>query len=132
MLLLCRNTQLFFIPLVYILSSLLFPHPLTHDYYPYHIPLINLSDYRCLISLIIYIALIVIAIKGFRRKSIISFSILFYLIPLLLVSNLIFTIGVFMSERFVYFSSFGFCLATGYLISQISKQFRVSEFRVQS
>ena len=33
---------------------LFFPHPLTHDYYPYHIPLVSIVDWRSILSFLVY------------------------------------------------------------------------------
>ncbi len=93
-----------------------FPHPLTHDYYPYAIPIMELSDIRTLLSIGAYVLLSVIALWGLVRKNVISYSIWFYLIALSIVSNLLIPIGSFMNERFLYFSSIGFALALAYIV----------------
>ena len=96
-----------------------FPHPLTFDYYPYHIELVNLTNIWVIISLMVYVLLIVITISGFRKKTILSYGILLYLLPLILVSNLIFNLGTFMNERFAYFSSLGFCIIIAWFLAYI-------------
>ncbi|MEI6683662.1 MAG: tetratricopeptide repeat protein [Bacteroidota bacterium] len=95
---------------------LFFPHPLTHDYYPYQIPLVALSDIRSIIPAILYGGLIFYCIRTFRQKNVVVYGILFYLITLVIVSNLIFPVGTFMNERFIYMPSLGFVLAITYLI----------------
>jgi len=84
---------------------LFYPHPLTHDYYPYHIPIMNWAKSGTIISLILYFALIAFAIFGFFKKHIASFCIVFFLATLSITSNLFFSVGTFMNERFVYISS---------------------------
>ncbi|MFN7119963.1 MAG: hypothetical protein ACK4TA_24425 [Saprospiraceae bacterium] len=101
--------------LIYI-KLLIFPHPLTIDYYPYHIPIISIFDWRALLSLVLHIGLIVLAIKGLKQKTIPSYGILFYLITLSIVSNLLVSVGVFMSERFVFIPSLGFSLILGWIL----------------
>ncbi len=98
---------------------LFFPHPLTFDYYPYHIELVNFKNPWVLVSLTVYLILIIIAIAGFKTKRTVSYGILLYLLPLLLVSNLFFNLGTFMNERFVYFSSLGFCIITAQLLVKL-------------
>ncbi len=93
-----------------------FPHPLTYDYYPYHIELVDFSNIWVIISLSIYLILIIIAITGFKAKRMLSYGIFIYLLPLLLVSNLVFNVGTFMNERFVYFSSLGFCFIMAWIL----------------
>lgn len=97
---------------------LFFPHPLTHDYYPYHIPLVSMTDWRALFSFVIYMCMIIYAILKFKAKDIIAYGILFYLLTLFVVSNLLFPVGTFMNERFIYMPSLGFSIILGCLISQ--------------
>ncbi len=96
------------------LKLLIFPSPLTHDYYPYQIPKMSWSDMGSLFSLIAYIILGLIALWGFKKKNIYSYSIAFYLIALSIVSNLFVSVGTFMNDRFVYHASLGFCIALSY------------------
>jgi protein O-mannosyl-transferase len=99
------------------LKLLIFPHPLTYDYYPKQIPIISWLEWRAILPFLIYSSLLVFAIIKLRKKHIISFAVLFYLATFSIVSNIVFPIGTFMNERFMYISSFGFCLAIGYLLS---------------
>ncbi len=98
------------------LKLLFVPHPLTFDYYPYHINLIKLSDFKAIIPLILYIGLLFIAIYKTRSKHIVAFGIWFYLITLSPVSNVFFPVGVFMSERFLFMASLGFCIIAAYFM----------------
>lgn len=108
------------------LKLLFFPHPLTFDYYPRHIPILTWSDPWVLLSLLAYIIIGIIALIGFKRKSIVSFCILFYLITLAPTSNLFFPIGAFMGERFIFVSSIGFCLFIVFLlIHYVKKQIAI-------
>ncbi len=98
------------------IKLIFFPHPLTWDYYPYHISILTWSDWRVILSLIIYAVLMIIFFKGLRKKSVYSFGILLYIATLSITSNIFFNIGAFMSERFVYVSLLGFCIIVAYLI----------------
>jgi len=112
------------------IKLLFFPHPLTYDYYPYHIPITEWTDWHAYISLIILILLVIITFRGFNNKSIYSFGILFYAITLAPVSNILFPIGAFMNERFVFVASLGFCIIIGYLISiKLQKLIKVDASR---
>ncbi|HHH50201.1 MAG TPA: tetratricopeptide repeat protein [Saprospiraceae bacterium] len=95
---------------------LFFPHPLTHDYYPRHIAKMSWSDWRVILSLLIYLALLVYGIYTLLKKEIIGFGILFYLGTLFLVSNIIFPIGTNMAERFLFMPSIGFCFVVALLL----------------
>jgi len=95
------------------LQLLVFPHPLTFDYYPKHIPILNWSNPKVIFSVVIYIFLFIVALKGFLKRRLIAFGIILYAVTLSIASNIIFPIGVFMNERFIYVSSLGFCLILG-------------------
>ena len=131
---------------------LFFPHPLTWDYYPHHIEIVNWSNPIAILSLLFYLGIIIYAIKrkpplnppvggksspygGVRGGlSVISYSIWFYLLPLSIVSNLFFPIGAFMGERFVFISSIGFCVFIGWLIynflPKITKHTKTSTYLI--
>jgi len=96
---------------------LFYPHPLTWDYYPYHIPIMEWSKPLVLLSLLVYVFLSYVAIKGLKKKTFFSFCFLVFLIPLSLTSNILFPIGAFMSERFLFVSTLGFTLFIAYLMS---------------
>ena len=98
------------------IQLLIFPHPLTYDYYPKQIPIVSWTKPYVLLSLMTYVVMGVFALIGFFKKSIPAFGILLFLITLSIASNIFFPIGAFMNERFVYVSSLGFCLIIGYLI----------------
>ncbi len=98
---------------------LLFPHPLTYDYYPKHITLQTMGSTVVLFSLLFYIGLIVLFFKNIIKNSIISFSIIAFLIPLFIVSNLLFSVGTFMGERFLFMPSIGFSIIAAYFLSKL-------------
>jgi hypothetical protein len=110
-----KMATIFYTLLLY-LKLLIYPHPLTHDYYPYHIPIMHWNDWRPILSLLLYLALVVVFIKGWRKKTVWAYAIGFYLITLSIVSNLFISIGTFMNERFVYHASLGFCIAAAWLL----------------
>ena len=106
-----------FMTLLIYVKLLLFPHPLTSDYYPHHIEIINWSNPVALLSLLFYVVIGIYAVYGLiKKRNVCSWSIWLYLIPLSVVSNLFFPVGVFMGERFIFFSSTGFAIFTGWLI----------------
>jgi len=99
------------------LILLIFPHPLTHDYYPKQIPIISFGDFRALLPMFIYAALLVFALIKLRSKSIPAFAILFFLIAFSIVSNFAFNIGTFMNERFMFTALLGFCVFVAWFIT---------------
>jgi len=100
------------------LKLLIFPHPLTHDYYPYHVPLVGFADPRAIVSLVVYLVMAAFALLNLRKGNIASWSILYFLATFSIVSNLFFPIGTFMNERFIYMPSVGFCLALAWILSR--------------
>jgi hypothetical protein len=105
---------------------LIFPHPLTHDYYYNQVPFISATHPGFILSLIINGALLVWAILGLRKKALTSYAILYYFITFSIVSNLFFTVGILMNERFVYMCSLGFCLLLAYGLVKAQHQFKLS------
>lgn len=103
--------------LVY-LKLLIFPHPLTHDYYPFHIAYHSLTDPWVILSILSYLGLGSYALITLKKKGILSYSIWFYLLTFSIVSNLVIGLGTFMNERFMYIPSVGFCLALVYLLKE--------------
>jgi protein O-mannosyl-transferase len=115
-----RIATAFYILLKYI-QLLIFPHPLSSDYSYNQIKIQTMSDAPALLGILIYVALGIYAVWQIRKKSILAFAILFYLIVLSPVSNLIIHIGSTMAERFLFIPSFGFCLAIAFLLLKITK-----------
>jgi len=90
---------------------LFFPYKLTHDYYPYQVPIIGWADLRSILPFLLYTVLGVYALLGLRKRgNVVGYAILFYLITLSITSNLVFTVGTFMNERFLFIPSLGFTL----------------------
>ena len=113
-----KLATVFYTLLLYI-KLLFFPHPLTHDYYPYHIPKMNWSDIWPIVSIVTYTALGIWALWSIRKKSIIAYCILFFIITLSIASNLVINIGTFMNERFLFVPSVGFAFLMGYVITRM-------------
>ena len=105
-----------FYTLILYLKLSIFPHPLTHDYYPFHIPTMEWSNILPILSLVLYTGLGIYALWGLKRRSVPSYAILFFIMTLSIVSNLFFPIGTFMNERFVFISSIGMCILIAYLL----------------
>jgi len=111
------------------LQLLVFPHPLTHDYYPRHIGILSLGDWRVLLSLALYIGLGVYAILGLRQKNPISYGIWFYLLTLSIVSNIVFPIGTNMAERLLFMPSAGFAIAVAALMYHLTFKKKITRFK---
>ena len=98
------------------LQLLIFPYPLTHDYYPRHVEVLQFTDWRVLLSLVANVVLMGFGLLRTWRRDPIGYAVLFYFGMLFLVSNLIFPIGTHMAERFLFSPSMGFALAVALLL----------------
>ena len=98
------------------LQLLFVPQPLTHDYYPRHVEIMQWSNWQVLLSFLVYLGLLGWAIRGVFKKDPISFCILYYLATLSIVSNIVFPVGTNMSERFMFMPSIGWALAIAILL----------------
>jgi Flp pilus assembly protein TadD len=103
------------------IQLLFFPHPLTHDYYPRHIGIMNWGDWQVWLSLISYTFMGLFALLRMKRHRILSYGILFYMLTLSIVSNIVFPIGTNMSERFLFMPSVGFVIALVAVLPKIRK-----------
>jgi len=101
------------------LTLLIFPANLSWDYSYNQIPIVNFTDFKAILSLLIFIALGVYSIIGIKKKVPIAFGILFYIITISIVSNFIVKIASTMGERFIFTSSLGFCISIIFLFEKI-------------
>ena len=97
------------------LLLLVFPHPLSHDYYPRAIGIMSFGDWQVILSVLANLGLLVYALLRLRKKDPVSYGILFYLLTLSIASNFVFPIGTNMNERFLYMPSIGFAIAVATL-----------------
>jgi protein O-mannosyl-transferase len=104
------------------IKLLFLPYPLTHDYYPYHVPVMQWTDGLSVLSFFMYLVMGAIALWQFKKKSITAYAILFFIITLSTASNLLFTVGTFMNERFLYMPSVAFALWLSWLLLQYLPQ----------
>jgi Flp pilus assembly protein TadD len=110
-----KLATVFFTLLKYV-QLLFVPHPLTHDYYPKQIPMMNFGSPGALLGLALYVFLAVYAFMGIRRRDPVRFGILFYLLTISIVSNIVFPVGTMMGDRFLFMPSVGFCVAVSALL----------------
>ena len=98
------------------------PHPLTHDYYPYHIPKVGFGHWKVVMAIIMHLALFAYSVLAFKKHRIISFGIWFYIITISIVSNIVVGVGTFMNERFIFISSMGVCMIMAYLLTKAAEK----------
>jgi len=103
------------------IQLLIAPITLTHDYYPRQVGIMSFGDWRVILSLLAYIGMGVYALLRMRKRDIIAFGILFFLITLSIISNIVFPIGTNMSERFMFMPSVGFALVAAALLWRLAR-----------
>jgi tetratricopeptide (TPR) repeat protein len=107
------------------LKLLFYPNPLSSDYSYNTIPYVNFSSGVVWASIIIHVSIAVAAGILFFKRNVLSFALTFYMLHILLISNLKFNVGATMGERMAYHSSFGFAIiiAVGlvWLLQKISE-----------
>lgn len=107
------------------LRLLFYPKPLSSDYSYSTIPYTNFSDYKVWLAVIIHLSMIAGTFILFFRRNIIAFALAFYLLHLMLVSNLLMDIGATMGERLIYHSSLGFCIIIGMLVARLIQTIKI-------
>lgn len=108
------------------IKLLIFPHPLTHDYYPYHVQKMGLTSIPFLISIILISTIIILAYKKRKSQPVFFYCVSYFIITISIVSNFIFPVGTFMNERFLFMPSIGFIL----LISYYGYQYILNQNRI--
>jgi tetratricopeptide (TPR) repeat protein len=115
-----RYATAFYILLRYV-GLLFFPHPLSCDYNYAQIKIHTINDSASLLAIIFYAGIGIYSIVSFKKKDLVAFGILFFLISIAPVSNIFFLGGSSMAERFLYIPSFGFCLIVAYFLIKLAK-----------
>ena len=98
---------------------LLFPYPLTHDYYPRHIDIQAWGKPMVLLSLLVWLGLLYLVVTGWKTRSWWAYGILFYVMTMSVTSNILFPVGTNMSERFAFLPSVGIALIAGVALSKL-------------
>jgi len=104
---------------------LIFPHPLSHDYYPRTIDIMQFSDWQVILSVLLYLGLAIGFFVFYKKDKYISFAILFFLATLSIVSNIVFPIGTNMSERFIFIPSLGYAIILARLITKYISNYKL-------
>lgn len=106
------------------LKLLLLPFPLRF-YYGYNmIPLPEVADPLVWISLVIHILLLVVAIRGLKKRTLLSFSIWWYLLSISIFSQLAEPVTGIIGERHAFIASAGFCMALAVALISVAKYAR--------
>lgn len=117
---LSRQAMIFYILIRYVFL-LIFPHPLTCDYNYAHISVNSFHDPVSILGIIFYTGFGIYSLITFKKKNIVAFGFLFFVITLSPVSNIFFLGGSVMAERFLYIPSLGFCIILTYSLIKFTR-----------
>jgi protein O-mannosyl-transferase len=115
-----QKATAFYILLKYIFL-LIFPYPLSYDYSYAQIKIQTITDAGAIFAILFYAAAGIYAIINIRKRNVIAFSILYFVITLAPASNVFVIIGSTMAERFMYAPSLGFCIVVTWLLIRFAK-----------
>ena len=115
-----RSATGFYVLAQYVLIHI-FPHPLSYYYGFEYIPLVDWSNVVSIVSLVFHAALGFYCIKTLRKKSLLTFGIIFYLANIAMFSNIVRATPGLMAERFAYSAALGFCIVVIVLLFRAGK-----------
>ena len=111
------------------LELYLFPHNLTHDYYPYTFGLFDWNNAIVIVSLTVFASMTVWSLWKLYQSvtdkkygNFVAFGWLFFMMVFSVSSNLFVSIGAFMNERFIFIADIGWALIMAYMVLYISKK----------
>lgn len=107
--------------LFFYLKKLIFPYPLLYFYGYNTIPIESIFSFIPLISLLTYLGLAFIAVRGFVKKSVGVFGIIWYIGFAFVVSNILIPGPGIVAERFIFSASLGFCIASAFYLLKFLK-----------
>ncbi len=103
------------------LFLLFIPHPLVYYYGSFYVPDITWGNPIAILSLLVYAAIGIWTLMEVRKKSILGFGLLFYLINIAAYSNLLQCAPGIMAERYTYAASLGFCIVIMVMLFRFTK-----------
>ena len=104
--------------ILWYLKLLLVPHPLTHDYYPYHVPKLGPDSAWFWVSFFVLAAMTLFSFVKQKLYPYFTATFWYFAATISIVSNVVFPVGTFMNERFLFMPSLAFCVWIGYLFYQ--------------
>jgi tetratricopeptide (TPR) repeat protein len=108
------------------LKLLFFPHPLVYDYSYNQIPLINITHPKALFSLLIFSALFTYAVIVIKKKNLLAFCILFFLLTISIYSNIfvLIKLAATVAERYLFAPSLAACIAVPFILFKMNSRFK--------
>ncbi|HXQ21376.1 MAG TPA: tetratricopeptide repeat protein, partial [Candidatus Acidoferrales bacterium] len=105
------------------LSQLALPLHLSADYSFNAVPVVSsVRDPQFLGAAVLFTALATLLALNGRRAPTLVLAAVFAALPMALTANILFPIGTIKAERLLYLPSVGWCLACGWLITQVRRR----------
>lgn len=111
-------TTIFYVNL-YNLGLLVYPIKYAWDYQYNVFPYLTWTSPKFLFSLFFFTILAVIAILGLRKKSVLSYALIFFAANFVLVNNMVVNLGSYLDERGLYLPSIGYVIFAVTLLSML-------------
>jgi len=99
------------------------PTGLVHDYYPMAVPVKSWGRLTPWLGLLAHVGLAIGALLTYRKHRMLALGVLIYLASLSIVSNVFFSVGTNMSERFLFMPSLGWALGVTALLVGAARRF---------
>jgi protein O-mannosyl-transferase len=101
------------------LKMLVYPYPLLF-YYGYDtIPVVGIMNPIAILSLVVHLSLFIFALANLKKKSVLSFAILFYFISISMFSNIVKPAMGIVAERYMFTAILGFSVALVFLLYKL-------------
>lgn len=100
---------------------LVFPMNMSWDYSYNQIPIISFTDIKAIVAFLLYGGMLAYSIWGIKKKDILAYCFLFFMITISVVSNILVDFGSTMGERFMFVPSIAFCILLAWLIIRAFK-----------
>lgn len=98
------------------IKLLFVPYPLVSDYSFHHFPYVGFKNLTVLFTFAFMVYLIVFAFKKYKEKNLLSFFIIWFIVSMLITSNIFYLIGTNFGERLLFAPSLAFCFALSYFL----------------
>ncbi len=86
------------------------PYPLAY-YYGYNmIPMPGWDNLWVWVSVVVYLGLLVVAIRGLKKKNLVSFAILYYFISISMYANIVSPVPGIVADRYLLFPSVSYAI----------------------
>lgn len=99
--------------------KLFVPFPLMADGSYSHFPPYPAGDWHFFVPFLVFVALLVFAIRKFASRDPLAYAVFFFFITLSIVSNVVIMIGTNYAERLMFVPSLGWCLAVALLLTRL-------------